>query len=67
MKWSYWKQKHLSLDYTIATSWPFGSIFVAKLRPTNNYHQIVSECTKSHMEFQKFSGGDTVIIVLHYT
>jgi len=22
-------------------------------------HQIASKCTKSHMEFQKFSGGDT--------
>ena len=39
-----------------------GSIFIAKLqmyhvrRPTNNCHQTESKRTKSHTEFQKFSG-----------
>jgi len=46
-------------------NWQFGSIFIAKLqiywvwRPTNNCHQIATKCTKSHMEFQNFSGCDT--------
>ena len=30
--------------------------------PTNNCHQIASKCTKSHMEFQKFSGDDTPVL-----
>ena len=41
-------------------NWQFGSIFVAKLRPSNNCHQIAPKCTKSYMEFQKFSGGNTL-------
>jgi len=27
-------------------------------RPTYNCHQIASKCTKSHIEFQNFFGGD---------
>ena len=48
-------------------NWRFGSIIIAKLqiywvlRSPNNCHQndqIASKCIKSHIEFQKFSGGD---------
>jgi len=40
-------------------------IFIAKLQmyrvrqPTNNCHQTASKCTKSRIQFQKFSRGDT--------
>jgi len=43
-------------------NWQIGSFFIAKSqmyqarRPTNNCHQIAPKCTKSHTEFQKFSG-----------
>ena len=46
-------------------NWQTGLIFIAKLqtyrvrRPTNNCHQTASECTKSRIQFQKFSRGDT--------
>jgi len=46
-------------------NWQISSVFIAKLqmyrvqRPTNDCHQIAQKCTKSHTEFQKFSGRDT--------
>ena len=46
-------------------NWQIGLILIAKLqmyrvrRPTNNYHQTASKCTKSRTQFQKFSRGDT--------
>jgi len=57
----------LSTDNTAVQSWghgnwQIGSIFIAELQmyrvwqPTNNCHQITQKCTKSHTEFQKFSG-----------
>ena len=60
----------LSSDNTAVQSrghcnWQIGSIFIAMLqmyrvrRPTHSCHQIASKCTKSHIEFQKFSGSNT--------
>jgi len=46
-------------------NWQIGLIFIAKLqmyqvrRHTNNCYQTASKCTKSHIQFQKFSPGDT--------
>ena len=47
-------------------NWQIGLIFIAKLqmyrvrRPTNNCYQTASKCTKKHIQFQKFSRGDTL-------